>query len=450
MRTLSDVKEFIVNQKINDLKIGFTDIDGVIRGKYISSEKFINSMEHGINFCNVIMGWDIEDQVYDRCSFTGWHTAFPDLKLKMIPKTCRPMPFKDNSIFLLTELSDEAKDLCPRSILGKILNRANNLGFEVLGGVEYEFYLFSETAQSLREKSFKNLKTSSSGSFGYSVLRSSVAGEFCQEILSMARTMRFPLEALHTEVGPGVWEAPIEVSKGIEIADRASLFKTFVKVLAQRNNYIATFMAKWSNQWPGQSGHLHLSLRSLQDSCVFHDASKTYGMSDVMQSFIAGQLYLLPDLFVIYAPTINSYSRLVPGFWAPTAINWGVEDRTAAIRVIPGSQKSQRIEFRVPAADTNPYLVLAASIAAGLWGIEKGLKLDMAMSGNAYAKGDSAHQKFPKTLTEAILKFKQSEIAREIFGDRFVEHFVETREWETEEFNKYVTDWELMRYFEAI
>ena len=214
----------------------------------------------------------------------------------------------------------------------------------------------------MREKGYRNLKPITPGYFGYSGLRSSVHAELYKEILATCETMRMPIEGLHTETGPGVLEAAIAVDEALEAADRAALFKTFIKVLAQRRGLMATFMAKWSGSWPGQSGHIHMSLKGKGGKSVFHDAKAPHGMSKAMRHFVAGQQALMPELLGMMASTVNSYSRLVPGFWAPTNATWGVENRTCALRVIPGSAKSQRVEYRIAAADCNPYLGIAVAL----------------------------------------------------------------------------------------
>ena len=210
-------------------------------------------------------------------------------------------------------------------------------------------------------------------------------------------------------------------------------------------------MAKWSNDYPGQSGHIHISLRHRSDSkSAFYDSSKKHNMSDIQSQFLAGQQKLMPQLLCMIAPTVNSYSRLIPGFWAPTDATWGVDNRTTALRVIPGSDKSQRVEHRLGSADANPYLALAAALGAGLHGIEKGWQPEPQVKGNAYDQKHAEDLALPKTLWEASQTFKNSEAARDLFGDTFVEHFAASREWEEREFRKHITDWEMKRYFEII
>jgi glutamine synthetase len=236
----------------------------------------------------------------------------------------------------------------------------------------------------------------------------------------------------------------------LEAADRAALFKTFTKVLAQRHGLMATFMAKWSNSVPGQSGHLHISLRKTNGESVFHDPSKPYEMSDAMRWFVGGQQALMPELLAMVACTVNSYSRLVPGYWAPTSATWGIENRTTALRVIRGGPSSQRVEYRIAAADINPYIALAAAIGSGLWGIEQRIEPDAALEGNAYEREHPPHRRLPATLYEAAERLSNSKAARALFGDDFVEHYAATRQWEEREFRKAITDWELARYFEII
>jgi glutamine synthetase len=218
----------------------------------------------------------------------------------------------------------------------------------------------------------------------------------------------------------------------------------------QKMDKMATFMAKWSPDFPGQSGHIHLSLKDLQGKPLFHDKAKPHQMSQLMQYFVAGQQRLLPELLAMVAPTINSYRRLIPGFWAPTEASVGVDNRTCAIRIIPGGESSQRLEYRIAAADANPYVILAAAIASGLWGIEHQAKLEPLVQGNAYDQPQPEHLRLPATLWESAQRLRASAMARDWFGAAFVEHFAASREWEEREFRKHISQWELERYFEII
>jgi glutamine synthetase len=451
VKTIADAKAIVEQRKLTHVKVGVFDVDGIMRGKYMSRAKFLSALESGYGFCDVVLGWDCQDQLYDNVQFTGWHTGYPDAPVRILPDSCRSLPFEDDNLLFLSEFAPPAEQVCPRAMLRKSIERARSMGFEPYAGFEYEVFFFNETPQSIREKHYRNLQPMAPGWFGYSVIRNTVAAEFYRQMLAMCETMDFGIEGLHEETGPGVIEAAIGYDNALAAADKAALFKTFIKVLAQRNSMMATFMAKWSRDWPGQSGHIHLSLRSRDGGKpVFYDESQPHSMSTTMRHFVGGQQRLMPELLAMIAPTVNSYTRLIPGFWAPTDATVGVENRTCALRIIPGSAKSQRVEYRVAAADANPYVILSAALASGLAGIEQRIEPEPLVEGNAYDHKFPEALALPRTLWEAAQRLRQSRMAREWFGDAFVQHFAATREWEEREFRKHITDWELARYFEII
>jgi glutamine synthetase len=450
VKTAEDARAIVEERGLSHVKVGVFDADGVLRGKYMGREKFFSALSGGFGFCDVVLGWDSNDQLYDNVKFTGWHTAYPDAAVRILPETCRDVPFEDGMLLFLGEFAAPAEAICPRGVLRRVLAQADAMGFAVKAAAEFEFFLFEETPHSVREKGYRGLKNLTPGFFGYSMLRSSVHAEFYRDLLKMCADMRMPLEGLHTETGPGVLEAAIEVTGALEAADRAALFKTFTKVLAQRSGMMATFMAKWSPDWPGQSGHLHVSLTDTAGKSAFHEEGAPHSMSQAMRWFVGGQQALLPEILAMVASTVNSYTRLIPGFWAPTEASWGVENRTCALRVIPGSAKSQRVEYRIAAADINPYLALAAAIGSGLWGIQNRIEPDAAIEGNAYEQRFPPERALPRTLAEAAARLKASTPARQLFGADFVEHYAATREWEEREFRRAITDWEMARYFEII
>jgi glutamine synthetase len=449
-KTAEEAHRYVSDSGVRQVKLGVADVDGILRGKYVSRDKFLGILEKGFGFCDVIVGWDSNDQLYDNVTYTGWHTGYPDATARVLPETGRLLPFENDMPFFLSELTDSAEAICPRGVLRRVLDTAASMGFAVSSAFEYEFFMFEETPDSVRAKNYKNLKPMTPGFFGYSVLRSSVHAELYGDLLAMCQAMDMPIEGLHTETGPGVLEAAIAVDDALSAADKAILFKTFTKVFAQRRGLMATFMAKWSNDWPGQSGHIHISLRDRAGKSVFHDAGAPHKISDAMRHFIGGQQRLMPAWLAMVSSTVNSYSRLVPGFWAPTSATWGIENRTTALRAIPGSPASQRVEYRIAAADANPYIALSAALASGLWGIENKIEPLPAVSGNAYDQTMPAELGLPGTLWEAAQRLKASSEARTAFGDAFVDHFAATREWEEREFRKHITDWELSRYFEII
>ena len=443
---------FVREAGFENIKLAVTDLDGVLRGKYVSHKKFLSALEKGFGFCDVIFGWDSDDVLYAEDSYTGWATAFPDAWAQIDPTSCRPLPLEDNrsALFLADFEGHSAASVCPRSLLKRVLARAEDMGFSARAAAEFEFFMFNESPDSLREKDFRDPQPMTPGNFGYSVLRNSTHADLYHQLLDTCRAMGMPLEGLHTETGPGVLEAALEHSTALRAADNATLFKTFTKVLAQQLGLMATFMARWSTEYPGQSGHLHMSLYDSDGLPVFHDPDKADTLSDTMRWFIGGQQKLLPELLCLVASSCNSYTRLVPGFWAPTAASWGIDNRTCAIRAIPGSPAAQRVEYRIAAADINPYLALAAAIGSGLWGIEHQLEPGDPFEGDAYSARFPKALQLPATLTEAAGRLRKSSAARELFGEAFVDHFAYTREWEEGEQRKAVTDWQLKRYFEIL
>jgi glutamine synthetase len=450
VKTAADARALVEARGLSHVKLGVVDLDGVIRGKYMSRDKFFGALESGFKFCDVIFGWDSNDQLYDQSTYTGWHTAFPDATARIDPASCRDVPMEGDMLFFLGEFDGTAADLCPRRLLRRVVERAAGMGLAATVAAEFEFFVFDETPHSVRAKGYRDMKNFTPGWFGYSMLRSSVESDFYHALLKLCEDMDMPLEGLHTETGPGVLEAAIQYTDALAASDRAAIFKTFTKVLAERQGKMATFMAKWSNAYPGQSGHLHLSLRDLDGKSVFHQSGRPGNMSDTMRWFVGGQQALLPELLAMVAPTVNSYSRLIPGFWAPTDATWGIENRTCALRVIPGSPSSQRVEYRIAAADINPYLAIAAALGSGLWGIEHKIEPDAPIAGSAYDITHAAERALPRTLSQAADRLVASSAARNLFGDVFVDHYAMTRHWEEREFRKAITDWELARYFEII
>jgi glutamine synthetase len=450
VKSVADAKAIIEERGLAQIKVGIFDTDGVMRGKYMSKKKFFSSLDDGFAFCDVVLGWDSNDVLYDNVTYTGWHTGYPDAAVRVIPSSCRSIPFEGNMLLFVAEFTGEAEKICPRGTLQRVLKKADKMGFDVTAAFEYEFFMFNESPDSVREKNYKNLKPITPGNFGYSMIRNTVHAELYHGILQLCEDMDMPIEGIHTETGPGVIEAALAHDNASDAADKAAIFKTFIKIWAQRNDMMATFMAKWSGELPGQSGHIHISLTNSDGSSAFFDASKEHSMSDTQRHFLAGQQHLMPEFLCMISPTVNSFSRMVPGVWAPLDATWGVENRTTALRVIPGSAKSQRVEYRLGAADANPYIALAAALASGLYGIEHKLEPFPEVKGNAYEQQHPKKTTLPATLFEAAGRLKQSKAAKEMFGDEFVEHFAASREWEEREYRKHVTDWELSRYFEII
>ncbi len=438
----------------NRVKVAVADIDGVLRGKYLHKDKFFSAAEGGFGFCDVVFGWDSQDVCYDNTTITGWHKGFPDVLARIDLRTHRNVPWDDGVPFFLGDFvwQKDGKEapfpLCPRQLLKRVLARAESMGLMPMCGMEFEWFNFSETPQSWAAKKGVDPDPISPGMFGYSLLRANAAQPYFAALFNEMGAFGVPIEGLHTETGPGVYEVAILFSEALEAADRAVLFKAGAKEIGSRFDIMPSFMAKWSAQYPGCSGHIH---QSLSDGKVnrFYDPKGRHGMSKLFESYLAGQVDALMEFAPMFWPTINSYKRLVDGFWAPVKPTWGVDNRTASFRVIPGSPKSTRLETRCPGADVNPYLAMAAVIAAGLNGVEKGTKLT-AKPITGTNEGSDHVPRAPRTLIETTQVFRKSEAARDWFGDEFVDHFAATREWEWRQWLDAVTDWERQRYFEII
>ena len=447
------VLEFVKNHPSGRVKIAYADIDGILRGKYVSTEKFISAASGNTTFCDVVFGWDSNDVVYDNSDYTGWHTGYPDAKTRIDLTSFRKIPWENDQPFFLGEFLDEKgnpSSVCPRQLLKHVVKQAVDDGFTPVMAQEFEWFNFLETPQSARQKNFRNLEPLTPGMFGYSIMRTSLQNAFVSDLFDLLTKFGVPIEGLHTETGPGVLEAAIRHAEGVEAGDRATLFKTAVKEIGYRHGVMATFMAKISEHLPGCGGHVHQSLMDSKGAKnLFHDEKDKLKMSELMRCYLAGQLKLLPELLPMFAPTLNSYKRLVEGAWAPTTLTWGIDNRTVAVRAITGGKTSCRLETRVIGSDANPYLAMAAALGAGLYGIRKKMKLRQPQTkGNGYA--DMSNGTLPRTLEEATKLMRSSLAAKEIFGADFVRHFTATREWEWRQHLKSVTDWEFQRYFEII
>ena len=437
------------------VKVAVSDIDGVLRGKYLHIDKFKSAAEPypagGFAFCDVVFGWDSSDQCYDNTSVTGWQHGFPDALARLDLNTARNVPWDNNVPFFIGEFVNSdgtPHPLCPRQTLKKVLKRAEKLGVNPMCGMEFEWINFLENSHSWQNKKGVEPTPLTPGMFGYSLLRMNQNREFFNAIQDEMLQFGVPIEGLHTETGPGVYEAAIAFCDALTQADRAILFKTGTKEIGARFGIMPSFMAKWNAALPGCSGHIHQSLSDGKKN-LFADAKGRHGMSKVFESYLAGQVAHLMEFAPMFWPTINSYKRLVDGFWAPVKPTWGLDNHTASFRVISGSPKSTRLETRCPGADVNPYLAMAAVIAAGLDGVEKGMKLTAPP---IYGTNGGAENipRAPRTLIETTRNFQQSKVARDWLGDTFVDHFAATREWEWRQWLDGVTDWELKRYFEII
>jgi glutamine synthetase len=307
--TPSEILEAFRTKGIRKVKVGGFDIDGVLRGKYVSVDKFESAMKSGFGFCDVIFGWDLHDVLYDNVKVTGWDSGYPDTHATVDLSTFRVLPNEpDTAAFLVDFVTKEgaAHPACPRGLLKKVLADAKALGYSATFAAELEFFVFKETPESIREKGYKKLTPLSPGMFGYSWLRTAENKAFCESLWNESLAFDIPIEGLHTETGPGVYEVALRYDEALRMADKAALFKTQAKEIAYRHGLVPTFMAKWNEKLPGSSGHLHQSLWSAgangEKANVFYGAGSEGSLSDVARSYLAGQIALMPELTALYAP----------------------------------------------------------------------------------------------------------------------------------------------------
>ena len=442
--------EAVRSSRCNRVKLAVCDIDGLLRGKVIHSDRFPAVLDGGFGFN--VFGCDVNDRPYDEDHLSGRGVGFPDANVRLDPSTLRNVPWDDDVPFFLGEFvkaNGTPHPLCPRQILKRVLARAASMGFSVVVGSEFEFFNFKETADTWAAKRGNDPTPITQGMLGYSLLRANAYRDYFTALMELTARFRVPLDSLHTETGPGVYEAAILFGPALEAGDRAVLFKHAAKEIGTLHGIMPSFMAKWHRQLPGCGGHVHQSLSDGSRN-VFHDPAGPHnGMSRTLQSYLAGQLAYLMEFAPMFWPTVNSYKRLVEGAWAPVRATWGLDNRTAAFRVLAGSPSATRLETRLPGADVNPYLSIAAVVAAGLEGIAQDLSLTTPPVQGDNGGGDGA-ARAPRTLVETTRIFHASRLARDWFGSDFVDYFAGTREQEWRHWLDAVTDWERRRYFEVI
>ncbi|KAI9786314.1 MAG: hypothetical protein M1816_008055 [Peltula sp. TS41687] len=459
------------------VKVAGIDVDGILRGKLVAKEKFLSIARDGFGFCSVIFGWDMHDQTYFReLKISNKENGYRDVIAIPDMASFRRIPWEDDVPFFLVSFFDpstlEPISACPRSLLRTTLKKLQSRGYGAMAGAELEFYHFkvpegnttTSTATFLKENLPKSLPHLTEGMFGYSLTRPVHNKEYYYDIFHSCIEFNCGIESWHTESGPGVYEAALAFGEIGEMADKAALFKYLVKNLGTVHGITPCFMAKPREGLPGNSGHMHVSLVDEAGKNLLYREEKDADakwpdveyLSDIGRHFLAGLLDGLPDVMPLVAPTVNSYKRLVENFWAPVTVSWGLEHRAASIRLLApptASGKATRFEVRIAGADANPHYVLATILALGWRGVEKKLELTLPPLGKGEEVGGSADKgiRLAKSLKEANERFMRKEsIAREVFGDEFVEHFGGTREHEIRLWDEAVTDWEVRRYIETV
>ena len=448
------VRQFIADHGIRTFRIAAPDIDGLQRGKRIPAEYFASSVAHkGSNIADILFGWDVMDELLDNLTFTGWHTAYPDVTLLPDLSTLRVVPWEQDTAMVtcdITHLDGRPVTISPREVLKRVVARAHSLGYEPMAAYEFEFYVFEGTPRELARRNWRDPEPITHGSRTYSLYRGTGTEFLIGRIRESLHACGIDIEASNSEHGPGQFEVNIHYSDALTAADNASTLKSAVKEISAQEGYTATFMAKVNPAWAGSSGHLHQSLSTLDGAPAFANPDDGLALSAVGQQYVAGMLELAQAFTAFYCPTINSYKRTEGGSWAGSSATWGRDNRTVAIRAIPSHGPAARVENRVPGADANPYLVIAANIASGLYGIENGLTPPAPMTGNAYINPEANARLLPDSLAAATAVLRDCAPARDLLGEDFVDHYVLTRDWEIAQFGRAVTDWETTRYLEII
>lgn len=423
--------------------IGVVDPEGEFRDKLVSADKAIKLFKAGYPFCEVLYFWDIAEATFR-------DGAFIDRPTRIFAGTVRTYPFSPQSALCIADFTGDFGRLSPRNLCLRLVEEAAAMGFEVRAAFEYEFFVFDETAESLRAKDYRNLIHFAQGNRTYSLQTSALHGDLLADLAATMATLGISLDAIHTELGPGCFEAPLVHAKGIRAADDAMLFKTFARAFFARHQKTVSFMSKLSPHLSGQSGHLHLSLVDRSGNPVFAAPDAPDRLSPTARHFIGGLVRHLPEMIGLTASTVNAYKRLVPGAWAPTSSNWGVQNRTAAVRVINDEPAATRVEFRVPSADANPYLALALALGTGLAGIRQAIEPPPGSGEDFYAATPAPEARFPRDLGEAADRLERSEAAHALFGSDFITQFVASRRVEVAAYQRQVSEWELRRYLGVV
>jgi glutamine synthetase len=444
-----ELEELVAAGDVDTVIVAFADMQGRLTGKRISARLFVDDVAaHGAECCNYLLAVDVDNNTVDGYAISSWETGYGDMVMTPDFTTLRLVPWLPGSALVMADLSwtDGTPVVqAPRSILRKQLDRLADRGLDAVAATELEFMVFDNTYRDAWKAGYRNLTPATDYNIDYAMLASTRMEPLLRDIRLGMEGAGLYCEGVKGECNLGQQEIGFRYAQALVTCDNHTIYKNGAKEIADQHGKSLTFMAKFDER-EGNSCHIHISLRGTDGSAVFADDSAELGMSAMFRSFIAGQLATLRELTLFYAPNINSYKRFVDGSFAPTAVAWGMDNRTCALRVV-GHGHGMRMECRAPGGDVNQYLAVAALIAGGLHGIDAGLELEEATAGNAYTSGA---QRLPTTLAEAAALFENSAIAREAFGDEVVDHYLNNARVELKAFNSAVTDWERMRGFERL
>lgn len=431
------VLELIKRENIRTVQIGYTDIQGVLRGKYIPSQFFIDTIDRGIPFCVVAMAWDIQCEIVDGIPIASWANGFPDFIAKPDLSTFQVLPWQENTGFVMCDVLTEKGEpfpLGPRTLLKNVIAEANKMGYAPKMASELEFYLLKED---MRTPIYSGIQC-------YNIYKGGLAEFILSEIREKMAELDIYIEASNTEYGPAQIEVNLRYSDAMDCADKTVLFKNGVKEIAAKHNLCATFMSKPWHKESGNGYHVHQSLWDIKSEKNLF--ASNHELNDLMKNYLGGLLKYAGDTYALGAWSVNSYKRVAPYSYAPTRINWGIDNRTVAIRAVMGGNGT-RLENRMPAAEANPYIIFAANLAAGLEGIKTKAEIPDPITGDGYLDGTG--NLLPTNLDQALDNFANSEL-RSYFNQEFADAFVTLGKFEVEQFSKVVHEWERERYLEMV
>jgi glutamine synthetase len=448
---LRELESRIRDGSIDTVISAITDLQGRLMGKRVTGQFFLDHAHHGTHVCTYLLGTDMEMRTPAGYRLMSWETGYGDYLAVPDWSTLRIVPWLEKTALVLADVQDEASgaliSVAPRTVLRRQVERAREMGFEALMASELEFYLLRDSYEAAAKKKFHDLEPFGWYNEDYHLLQATKAEPLYRRFRNEMCAAGIPVEFSKGEAAPGQHEVNIHYSTALESADRHVIFKHGLKEMAWQSGHAVTFMAKPDHTWTGSSAHVHLSLTDTQSEkpLFAQPGASPYGMSETMRHFLGGLIGGIRELAFFIAPFVNSYKRFAPGSWAPTSLVWGRDNRTCAFRIV-GDGPALRIETRLPGGDANAYLAYAALIGAGLHGIEQRIEPSDEFRGNAYeARGVP---RVPRALWEAAQLLEQSALARQIFGDEVVEHYLNTARVEQEAYDSVVTCWERERYLE--
>jgi len=448
--SLDELKAAVAAGEIDTVLVAHVDMQGRLMGKRFQAEFFLESGFDETHCCNYLLATDMEMNTVDGYKATSWEAGYGDYTMKPDLSTLRRIPWLEGTALVLCDVLDHHTHAevphSPRAVLKRQIARLETMGMKAFMASELEFFLFRDSYEEAQAKGYRDLMPISAYNEDYHIFQTTKEEDVMRAIRNGLSGADIPVENSKGEASAGQEEVNIRYSDALTMADRHSIMKNGIKEIAWSKGRAVSFMAKWHYEAAGSSCHIHQSLWSLGGEPLFYDPKAEHGMSELMRHYLAGQLHHSSEITYFLAPYINSYKRFMAGTFAPTKAVWSLDNRTAGYRICGAETKAVRVECRVGGADLNPYLAMAALIAAGIAGIENKLELEPEFVGDAY--GGKGVREIPKTLRDAAAALDGSEMLREAFGSDVVDHYLHAARWEQLEYDRRVTDWEVMRGFE--